>query len=67
MVKVAFAFKSQGIGKNEFFSKEPEDCRNLTYESLVIVDAKYIKISSLAQSCSFEYKIVTERNRYFLT
>ena len=48
MVKVALSFKSQGIKKIELFSQGAKDCQNLRYESLIIVDPKYIKVFSLA-------------------
>ena len=45
--KLLLAFKSQGTEKIDLFSKGAENCQNLTYESLIIVDPKSIEISSL--------------------
>ena len=42
MVKVAFTFKLQGIQKIELY------CQNLRYESLIVVDPKYIENSNLS-------------------
>ena len=64
MVKVAVRRKSQGIEKNKLFFQGSEKCQNLRYESLIVVDPKYIDIASLY---CIEYKILTKRNRYFLT
>ena len=33
---------------NELFSQGTEDCQSLRYENLIIVDSKYIEMSSLA-------------------
>ena len=41
MIKVAFSFNSQGIEKHGLFSQRTEECQNLRYESLIIVDHKY--------------------------
>ena len=43
MVRVAFGFKPQGIEK--IFSQGTNDCHNLKYASLIIVDPRYIEIS----------------------
>ena len=32
----------------ELFSQRTEECQNLKYECLIIVDPKYIEVSSLA-------------------
>ena len=48
MVKYAFSFKSQRTEKIELFSVETDYCQKSRYESLIIVDPKYIKISSFA-------------------
>ena len=48
MVKVTFSFKSKGIEEIELFFEGIEERQNLRYECLIIIDPKYIKISSLA-------------------
>ena len=48
MVQVAFNFKSQGIENIELFYQGTNDCQNLRYEILIIVDPKYVEISGLA-------------------
>ena len=42
------SFKSQEIEKIELFSQGTDECQNLRYECLIIVDPKYIEISILA-------------------
>ena len=59
MVKVCFSFKSQLIERSELFSQGTEDCQSLGYESLIIVDRKYVEISGLVV---LNINIVTERN-----
>ena len=59
MVKVDFVSNPKGLKKIELFFQATEDCKNLRYEGLIIVDPKYIKIF---QSCCIEDKILTERN-----
>ena len=47
MVKVAFSFKSLGIEKRiELISQGSENCQNLRYESLIIVDHNYVEMPS---------------------
>ena len=48
MSKVAFSFKFQRIEKIELFSQGTDECKNVRYESQIIVVPKYIEISSLA-------------------
>ena len=48
MVQVTFSFKSKGIEEIELFFQGTEECQNLRYECLIIIDPKYIEISSLA-------------------
>ena len=48
MVKITFSFKSKGIEEIELFFQGTEECQNLRYECLIIIDPKYIEISSLA-------------------
>ena len=48
MVKVSLRLKSQGIEKIELFSQGTKSCQTLKYDSLIIVNPKYIKIPSLA-------------------
>ena len=38
----------KGLKKSELFSQGTEECQNLRCECLIIVDPKYIEISSLA-------------------
>ena len=64
MVNIVYSFKSQGTESLEFFAQGIENCQNLRYESLVIVDRKYEEIFSLTV---LNVKTVTKRNRYFLT
>ena len=47
VVKVAYSFKSQGSQKIELWPQGTDDCQNLRYETLIIVDFKYIEVSSL--------------------
>ena len=47
--KPLLASNSRGLGKKLNFSpKGTGDCQNSTYESLIIVDTKYVEISTLA-------------------
>ena len=48
MIKVAFSFKSQGNQKTGLFFQGTKVRQNLSYESLTVVNLKYIKIFSLA-------------------
>ena len=42
MVQVTFRFKSKGIEEIELFFQGTEECQNLRYECLTIIDPKYI-------------------------
>ena len=46
--KIASNFKSQGTEQFELFSQGTYDSQNLTYETLVIPDCEYAKISRIA-------------------
>ena len=48
MVQVTFSFKFKGTEEIELFFQRSEECQNLRYECLIIIDPKYIDISSLA-------------------
>ena len=66
MTECAFWFKSQGTEKmnlNELFFQGTDDCQNLRYEKS---DYFLSQIHRNFQSCCIEYKIVTERNHFFL-
>ena len=48
VVQVTFSIKSEGIEEIELFFQGTKECQNLRYEGLIIIDPKYIEISSLA-------------------
>ena len=48
MVQVTYSFKSKGIEEIELFFQGTEECQNVRYECLIIIDPKYTEISSLA-------------------
>ena len=47
-IKIALNFKSQGTEKLELFFQGTYDSQNLRYETLVIADYEYVKISRIA-------------------
>ena len=47
-IKLVLNFKSQGTEKFELFSQETYCFQNLRYETLVIADYEYVKISRIA-------------------
>ena len=46
--KLLLASNPKGLKKFHFFPQGTENCRNLRYESLIVVNLKDVEISSLA-------------------